>query len=584
MKPIDLGNARLRGMVERLDEEKAWQLLWLPPSLPYYGAGRPFDQATIATKRLVFSAWTVVPKAIAALTSYEAERRPVQQAAGPQAAGRAGAAVARPAARWTELVLSLPSASLARLGDPRAIAAEMGGGDGPVDPHEVIRRAEENVRKALKPFSQKKASRPRDLRWYAVAPLLLDETHETGAVRAWLEAAEAGTHDAAAWRAHRWRLLDLVENPSQLGRMPEDLAAVLAKAAIAGPGNAALRALTHLPDVGNAELLRRAFAIGFAFRRCSTPRGLRHRSLPSPRRVSPTTCFWKAALDYCVAGNLQAVFDEYVHVLGDWVEDRPRERGGKVAAVVDTAVEAIGIHTADLTARTIEDGRVGEPLRCAAGSRCDWETVDGGRQVRTNASTTVRKAFYYIRRSGRSCSRRHRIGQEGLDFHLYGHSVVHWNLPSNPVDLEQREGRVHRFKGHAVRRNLASRYRADGVAAAGDPWTAMFDAAPREDEGLQPCWLFDGEARIERHALVLPMSRDAHRLKELVRLLGIYPPRVRTTAARRATRRPAPDPEHRAPRRRARDRPAATRRGGSAQLTRHRLFAQGHSIAGRFDR
>ncbi len=47
------------------------------------------------------------------------------------------------------------------------------------------------------------------------------------------------------------------------------------------------------------------------------------------------------------------------------------------------------------------------------------------------------------------------VGQEGLDFHLYCHAVVHWNLPGNPVDLEQREGRVHRYKGHAVRKNLA---------------------------------------------------------------------------------------------------------------------------------
>jgi len=28
------------------------------------------------------------------------------------------------------------------------------------------------------------------------------------------------------------------------------------------------------------------------------------------------------------------------------------------------------------------------------------------------------------------------VGQEGLDFHHYCHAVVHWNLPSNPVDLE----------------------------------------------------------------------------------------------------------------------------------------------------
>nr|WP_270246095.1 helicase-related protein [Coprococcus sp. AM11-30B] len=33
------------------------------------------------------------------------------------------------------------------------------------------------------------------------------------------------------------------------------------------------------------------------------------------------------------------------------------------------------------------------------------------------------------------------IGQEGLDFHNYCCVIMHWNLPSNPIDLEQREGR-----------------------------------------------------------------------------------------------------------------------------------------------
>ncbi len=43
-------------------------------------------------------------------------------------------------------------------------------------------------------------------------------------------------------------------------------------------------------------------------------------------------------------------------------------------------------------------------------------------------------------------------GQEGLDFYPWCHRLVHWNLPGNPVDLEQREGHVHWYKGHAVRR------------------------------------------------------------------------------------------------------------------------------------
>ena len=41
--------------------------------------------------------------------------------------------------------------------------------------------------------------------------------------------------------------------------------------------------------------------------------------------------------------------------------------------------------------------------------------------------------------------------------------LVHLNLPGNPVDLEQREGRIHRYKGHAVRRNVAAAHADDAV-------------------------------------------------------------------------------------------------------------------------
>ena len=47
------------------------------------------------------------------------------------------------------------------------------------------------------------------------------------------------------------------------------------------------------------------------------------------------------------------------------------------------------------------------------------------------------------------------VGQEGLDFHLYCRDVMHWNLPSNPVDLEQREGRINRRDCLAVRESIA---------------------------------------------------------------------------------------------------------------------------------
>lgn len=119
------------------------------------------------------------------------------------------------------------------------------------------------------------------------------------------------------------------------------------------------------------------------------------------------------------------------------------------------------------------------------------------------------------------------IGQEGLDFHTYCHAVVHWNLPSNPVNLEQREGRVHRYKGHAVRKNLATTHRTAGLGARGsDPCEAMFDAArdarPEHENDLVPYWVFPGDAKIERHVPMLPLSRDVERLESLRRSLAAY--------------------------------------------------------------
>jgi hypothetical protein len=123
------------------------------------------------------------------------------------------------------------------------------------------------------------------------------------------------------------------------------------------------------------------------------------------------------------------------------------------------------------------------------------------------------------------------VGQEGLDFHLWCHAVVHWNLPTNPVDLEQREGRVHRYKGHAVRRNVAATLGAgafgDGLPDGADPWNELFDRAAstrKQGEGeMVPYWVFHkGPAKIERHVPVLPFSRESVALPRLRKTLAAY--------------------------------------------------------------
>lgn len=120
------------------------------------------------------------------------------------------------------------------------------------------------------------------------------------------------------------------------------------------------------------------------------------------------------------------------------------------------------------------------------------------------------------------------VGQEGLDFHPYCYRLYHWNLPGNPVDLEQREGRVHRFKGHAIRLNLAHR-QVDVVRGRetghNDPWQTMFDAARAEtvnDSDLIPYWIYEGPVKVERRVPMLPFSREVRRLEWLKRSLALY--------------------------------------------------------------
>ena len=111
----------------------------------------------------------------------------------------------------------------------------------------------------------------------------------------------------------------------------------------------------------------------------------------------------------------------------------------------------------------------------------DERSDDGGETRRSHVRTAFNSPFWPFVLATTS------VGQESLDFHLYCHAVVHWNLPANPVDLEQREGRVHRYKGHAVRRNLAGALGRDAAAPGDkDPWTWMFEEGARRRRAAGP--------------------------------------------------------------------------------------------------
>lgn len=121
------------------------------------------------------------------------------------------------------------------------------------------------------------------------------------------------------------------------------------------------------------------------------------------------------------------------------------------------------------------------------------------------------------------------VGQEGIDFHWWSHAVVRWNLPSNPVDFEQREGRVNRFADHAIRKNVAQAHWADVLAGEGtSPWRTAFEAARSRaaastDLGeFAPWWVYPGDARIQRVLANYPLSRDEARYERPSTIVRIY--------------------------------------------------------------
>ena len=342
----------------------------------------------------------------------------------------------------------------------------------------------------------------------------------------------AGNDDAGRWLEHLELARDLLAGSIDppLGRRPPDLVDVLADVALAAPGVACLRALGRV--LGGSRSWREA---SVRIDAASTALGLRvllnhPESISLIRSAIRRGVYWRRALAYFVEGGLQSVLDELAHLVFDLravgrLDDRAA-RSAELARTIRQMASARSVQLAPdeivVSARTIAFRRYTMRTRFAMRY---GETEDETTGERTSAEA-MRDAFnspfapFVLATTS--------IGQEGLDFHAYCHAVVHWNLPSNPVDLEQREGRVHRYKGHSVRKNVVAAVGSKAMLRDdSDPWAALFAEAERADAAAEnseivPYWVFPGDARIERHVPALPLSREEERLQRLQRSLAMY--------------------------------------------------------------
>ena len=537
---LDPGNAKMRGLVADVLDRGSWRLLWLPPSLPYYEPAGAYAEPALQsfTKRLVFSAWAVVPKAISLVLSYEAERRAIAFEGGTAGTRAYSAARTTGLLRFQTdpqtgretgmpvLALLYPSVALARMGDPLAAARDLGAI--PMGRDDLLTQVAQTIHGALSELPSPEDG-AEDERWYWAAPFLLDsnlgadqQTFLTIMER-W---GDGDRDDAESQQARHVRVARNV-TADELGRRPADLAAVLARLAVAGPGVTALRALSRV--CGGSESMTDP-----TIRDCASyiSWGLRSllnspESMAVVRGGTAADRYWLSVLEYCLNGNLQSVLDEYIHVLVDLegLQDKdPDVRADRISRVVEDAstLRATRFEIDTLEGSANSPQLTGHSVRAHFAARFGrGQSEDDQVQREGQVRTAYNSPFWPFVLASTS------VGQEGLDFHPYSHAVVHWNLPGNPVDLEQREGRVHRFKGHAVRRNVVLTHGAAALEAGEDPWQAIFDRA-KEASGarnaLTPYWVYapEGGASIERYVPVAPLSKEAARFARLLRTVGAY--------------------------------------------------------------
>ncbi len=471
------GNGKLKYLHDLVFGEKhnnkIQYLLWVPASHPYYHAGGIFEseEAKRFSKIILFSSWEMVPRMVSCMMSYYAELYTLGEIKKKLTDIRYS--VPEKKNRYGENrlradnVLEYPCRTLAGLYDPKEYY-----GQKLADIRKQISSKIKSLFSINEQISALQTQQRGNARHILAIMKMLDDCYENeGAVQV---------------------------------RIPANAIEVLTNISIASPAVCAYRQSCNQEDASKA-----AKAIVSIFNK---PESAAVIDLLYNKKGDDD--YYESVLEYCVKGNLQSVLDEYAHMLNS----------DKIGKALDEAILGTSVLKVDTKESIGNEGK-----KVAMRTHFAIPFVDKTLTDKTVARTSnIRNAFNSPFRPFILSSTS--IGQEGLDFHWYARKIVHWNLPSNPVDLEQREGRINRYKCLAVRRNVAKLY-SDVFS-----WGEMFSKAKAElkgtDSEMVPYWclpvgkLSDEQKEsleyIERIVPLYPLSRDRYRYERLVKVLSLY--------------------------------------------------------------
>lgn len=551
-------NARFTMLKEMALAQNAAQLLWVPPSRPYYAFEGCYKGSEHFSKLLVFSKWEMVPRAIAALLSYEAERctigKMIKRLAKRGKEDRSYFAKTRypyPALKYrtekeeevsmTAFSLLYPSATLMKLFEPvevvkRKLSLK--------ELQEELKQKIEELLTQIQYISNGENDKADD-RWYYMAPLFFDEQEE--AVSEWFQNpdgdirvegyVEKDEEDKAdgediqveegAYSKYFKCLTYYADHKHEmpLGKMPDDLADVLVYMILGSPAICSLRML----GINSSEAIPCAVRLAKTLvSRFNTPEATAIIKLAYRQQGRKRP--WEAVLKYAMDGNIQAMLDEYIYLLKEAEGITTAPTAIQNQGLVDYMIHALRTNTANYSVDTydifknrITGNKKAEPMKMRshfAVGFYDTSTQDKKVQRKESIRLSFNSPFRPFVLATTS------IGQEGLDFHYYCRKVMHWNLPGNPIDIEQREGRINRYKCLAIRQNVAQIY--GELAFKNNIWDEMFEAASQErreeDCELVPYWCMPqhGEIKIQRIVPMYPYSKDIAKYERLIKVLSLY--------------------------------------------------------------
>lgn len=456
-------NARLEALKEKAFTGGAEKYLWIPPSLPYYEMQGAYKNSKGFSKILVFSAWEMVPRMIGALVSYEAERLTVgklvhqiknqdKKNTGYFADGSRRYPVAR--LRFNVSNGEVRGMSLFALLYPSKTLSDMYLPIESLNNHESLEVIEKSVRLKLKEklaiIEEKygdSGNNKEDARWYYLAPMLMD-----GVIYAkhWIEDIvwEMNTDEEdttsevrssskdkrnKGFIAHIDKLRSYLDAPEEihLGRKPEDLLETLVNMVLGSPAICIYR--SNGRSTARATSLAKVFVNNFNLPESTAIIDLAY------GRCRDDNSHWQNVLKYCKDGCFQAMIDEYIHMLKETAGFQ--SDGNQYQIVHDMMMDSLKIHTATYIADTYPDfkKRINGADRKSDGCRIRSSYAVGfTKDAGDNSKVVMRKEN--IRNAFNSPMRPFvlattSIGQEGLDFHNYCRVIMHWNLPSNPIDV-----------------------------------------------------------------------------------------------------------------------------------------------------